>query len=163
MQMAAYALGQLLPEEQQPFPMDMIHINDTRSDIVPNAGQLSPHVAFTSPAGQALCLVLRSARATLWLHAIHSALNPVVYKLHGAGTMELIRLHAIPNHLRCIVSARCCSYMTGGGHTGPFMQPAAVVDPVCWHAPTLIDCGKQLVCTPCSWQFGACITHQVKF
>ena len=39
MQMAAFALGQVLPEEQRPFPMDMIHINDTRSDIVPNAGQ----------------------------------------------------------------------------------------------------------------------------
>lgn len=37
--MAAYALGQLLPEDQQPFPMDKIHINDTRSDIVPNAGE----------------------------------------------------------------------------------------------------------------------------
>ena len=37
--MAAFALGQLLPEEQRPFPMDMIHINDTRTDIVPNAGQ----------------------------------------------------------------------------------------------------------------------------
>ncbi|KAL3141630.1 hypothetical protein ABBQ32_004865 [Trebouxia sp. C0010 RCD-2024] len=36
-QMAAFALGQLLPESQRPFPMDMIHINDTRSDIVPNA------------------------------------------------------------------------------------------------------------------------------
>ena len=38
--MAAYALGQLLPEEQRPFPLDKIHINDTRSDIVPNVGML---------------------------------------------------------------------------------------------------------------------------
>ena len=38
MQMAAYALGQSLPEEQRPFPMDKIQINDTRSDITPNAG-----------------------------------------------------------------------------------------------------------------------------
>eukprot|EP00891_Asterochloris_glomerata_P008497 jgi/Astpho2/8497/Aster-05539 len=37
-QMAAYALGQSLPEEQRPFPMDKIQINDTRSDITPNAG-----------------------------------------------------------------------------------------------------------------------------
>ena len=57
-QMAAFALGQLLPEEQRPFPIDMIHINDTRSDIVPNAGQLKLHIAFTSSACQALCLVL---------------------------------------------------------------------------------------------------------
>ena len=40
-QMAAYALGQLLPEEQRPFPLDQIHINDTRSDIVPNVGVVS--------------------------------------------------------------------------------------------------------------------------
>lgn len=39
--MAAYALGQLLPEEQRPFPLDQIHINDTRSDIVPNVGVVS--------------------------------------------------------------------------------------------------------------------------
>ncbi len=39
MQMAAFALGQVLPEEQRPFPMDMIHVNDTRTDIVPNAGE----------------------------------------------------------------------------------------------------------------------------
>ena len=39
MQMAAYALGQSLPEEQRPFPMDKIQINDTRSDITPNAGR----------------------------------------------------------------------------------------------------------------------------
>ena len=42
MQMASFALGQLLSEEQRPFPMDMIHINDTRTDIVPNAGELVP-------------------------------------------------------------------------------------------------------------------------
>ena len=44
--MTAFALGQLLPEQQRPFPMDMIHINDTRSDIVPNAGIVSNYVAF---------------------------------------------------------------------------------------------------------------------
>lgn len=47
-QMAAFALGQLLPEEQRPFPMDMIHINDTRTDIVPNAG---PTWSSTSSEG----------------------------------------------------------------------------------------------------------------
>ena len=121
MQMAAYALGQLLPEEQRPFPMDMIHINDTRSDIVPNAGQLSSHRCIHQPCWSSTLLCATcSARATLWLHAIHSALSPVVYRLHGAGTMELIRLHAIHNHLRCIVSALCSSYLTGHGHTGPF-------------------------------------------
>lgn len=40
MQMAAYELGQLLPEDQRPLSMDFIRINDTRSDIVPNAGVL---------------------------------------------------------------------------------------------------------------------------
>ena len=37
-QMAAYELGLILPEEQRPLSMDLIRINDTRSDIVPNAG-----------------------------------------------------------------------------------------------------------------------------
>ncbi|KAK9795562.1 hypothetical protein WJX73_009750 [Symbiochloris irregularis] len=37
-QMAAYELGLLLPEDQRPLSLDLIHINDTRSDIVPNAG-----------------------------------------------------------------------------------------------------------------------------
>ena len=49
MQMTAFALGQLLPESQRPFPMDMIHINDTRSDIVPNAGQPMSHTALAPP------------------------------------------------------------------------------------------------------------------
>lgn len=52
MQMAAFALGQLLPENQRPFPMEMIHINDTRTDIVPNAGLLMLHVA-------AICLLVK--------------------------------------------------------------------------------------------------------
>lgn len=48
-QMAAYELGLLLPEDQRPLPMDLIHINDTRSDIVPNAG------AMVTPSGPLIC------------------------------------------------------------------------------------------------------------
>ena len=41
-QMAAFELGQLLPEEQRPLPLQLIRINDTRTDIVPNAGETFP-------------------------------------------------------------------------------------------------------------------------
>jgi hypothetical protein len=40
--MAVYELSKLLPEALRPLPMDLVRINDTRSDIVPNAGALLP-------------------------------------------------------------------------------------------------------------------------
>lgn len=43
-QMAAYELGQLLPEDQRPLPLDFVRINDTRTDIVPNAGMHTLHL-----------------------------------------------------------------------------------------------------------------------
>ena len=38
LQIASYELGQLLPKEQQPLPLDLLRIGDSRSDVVPNGG-----------------------------------------------------------------------------------------------------------------------------
>lgn len=38
--MAVYELSKLLPESLRPLPPHLIKINDTRSDIVPNSGEL---------------------------------------------------------------------------------------------------------------------------
>lgn len=37
--MAIYELSKLLPEKLRPLPLSLIKINDSRSDIVPNAGK----------------------------------------------------------------------------------------------------------------------------
>ena len=38
LQIASYELGQLLPKEQQPLPLDLLRTGDSRSDVVPNGG-----------------------------------------------------------------------------------------------------------------------------
>jgi xanthine dehydrogenase molybdopterin-binding subunit B len=38
-QAAAYALGQALPESQRPFPLDLIHMADNSTDMLPNCGE----------------------------------------------------------------------------------------------------------------------------
>ncbi len=41
-QAAAYALGQALPESQRPFPLDLIHMADNSTDMLPNCGAVPP-------------------------------------------------------------------------------------------------------------------------
>ena len=38
LQFVSYELGKLLPEALHPWPIDLVRVNDTRSDIVPNSG-----------------------------------------------------------------------------------------------------------------------------
>lgn len=46
-QVASYELGKLLPENQRPLPMDLLRIGDSRSDIVPNSGDVPSHPSPT--------------------------------------------------------------------------------------------------------------------
>ena len=55
-QIAAYELGLLLPEDQRPLPLDLIYINDSRSDIAPNAGAF---LAFLCERRKILLLSVR--------------------------------------------------------------------------------------------------------
>ena len=41
-QMTVYELSKLLPEKFRPLPLELVRINDTRSDIVPNSGLCFP-------------------------------------------------------------------------------------------------------------------------
>jgi len=47
-QMAVYELSKLLPEKLRPLPLDLVRINDTRSDIVPNAGAIQRPISKAS-------------------------------------------------------------------------------------------------------------------
>lgn len=46
--MAVYELSKLLPEKLRPLPLDLVRINDTRSDIVPNAGAIQRPISKAS-------------------------------------------------------------------------------------------------------------------
>ena len=45
-QVAVYELSKLLPENLRPLPLDLVRINDSRSDIVPNAGEPPQHLCL---------------------------------------------------------------------------------------------------------------------
>ena len=60
--MAVYELSKLLPEELRPLPLSLIKINDSRSDIVPNAGEPPPHHLPQSAEPNLSCIAVSGIR-----------------------------------------------------------------------------------------------------
>ena len=73
LQIASYELGQLLPKEQQPLPLDLLRIGDSRSDVVPNGGAQdalrqycqnhrlhAPGLLYVKLRGELMCVMMPS-------------------------------------------------------------------------------------------------------